>query len=552
MEIKKMNLIIRRGGRPRLELKKWMKLLAVFILAMALSLTAYYLVRSILDNPNVYHGVFIDGQNVGGMSPSELRGFIRDRYENCLDSAQVIFFTEDFEKAISYKELGISVNLKSMEEQALKVGREGFFAGRLLQISRLKKNPVRIPLALETDEAQLDTAIEDLNRYVKKDVTVPKVVIEGDQVTLCAGGSGWEVDKELLKCKVLESVKNLGTLYVHIPLRENPPPKIDIDAVYDAIIREPVNAEYSRLEDGSVAVKPQVNGRSIDKAELANIIHRAEQRELKIYEEIPLPVQIIEPQIKTRELEAMLFRDVLASASTRFSTSTANGRNRAINIRLAAETINGTILLPGEEFSFNQVVGPRTPEKGYTIAHVYIQGEVRDGYGGGVCQVSTTLYDAVLLANLKVTERHNHMFTVSYVPLGMDAAVSYGYADLKFKNTTDYPIRIDARVSDNNVLTFNIVGTNLYPNVRVKVVSRVISRTKATTQYIDDPHLAEGEEIVEEEGMDGAVVDTYIQIYSGNDLIKDYKIHQSVYQMLPRKVRRGTRKLAQETFPETE
>jgi len=552
MEFKRMNLILQRFRNPRIELKKWMKLLAGIILVVLLSLAAFYLINSILDNPNVYNGVFVDGHNVGGMSPSALRSFIREHYENCLDNAQVIFFTENFEKALSYRELGLSVNLKSMEDQALRVGREGFFVSRLIEISRLKKNPVRIPLALETDEAQLNTVIEDLNRYFRTDVTVPKVVISGDQVILCTGVSGWEVDKELLKCKVLESVKSLGSMYVHIPLKEIVPPKIDIDAVYDAIIQEPVNAEYIRLEDGSAAVRPQVNGRTIDKAELRNIIHRVEQRELKIYEEIPLPVQIIEPEIKTRDLEALLFRNVLSTASTRFSTDTPNNRNRGINIRLAAAAIDGTVLFPGEEFSFNQVVGPRTPEKGYTIAHVYSQGEIRDGYGGGVCQVSTTLYDAVLLANLKVTERHNHVFTVSYVPLGMDAAVSYGYADLKFKNTTDYPIRIDARVSDSNVLTFNIVGTNMYPGVRTKVVSRIVSVTKATTQYIDDPNLAEGVEIVEEKGMDGAVVDTYIQIYSGNDLIKDYKIHQSVYQMLPRKVRRGTRKLDQAVYPETE
>src|SRR5690606_37286827 len=112
------------------------------------------------------------------------------------------------------------------------------------------------------------------------------------------------------------------------------------------------------------------------------------------------------------------------------------------------------------------------------------EGQVRDGYGGGVCQVSTTLYDAALLANLKITERHNHMFTVGYVPLGMDAAVSYGYADLKFINSTDYPIRIEAGVSDSNVLTFSIVGTNLYPDVKVRVVSRVVSVTKVVTEYI--------------------------------------------------------------------
>lgn len=552
MDFKLLNQVIQRIKNPRIELKKWMILLAVAILAVALSLAAFFLANSILDNPNVYSGVFLDGHDVSGMSPSALRSYISERYETFLDGVDFVFFTESFERAISFRDMGISVDMEGMEKQALSIGREGFFISRLIEISRLKKTPARIPLVLKTDEAQLDTVIEDLNRYLRTDVTVPRVVISGDQATLCTGVPGREVDRELLKCKILESVQGMKTAYVYISLKEVPPPKIDVDTVYDAIIQEPVNAAIIKCEDGTAAVQPQVNGRSIDKAQLREIIHRIEERELKTYEEIQLPVQVTEPEIKTRDLEALLYRDVLSSASTSFTTDTPNNRNRGINIRLAAAAIDGTVVFPGEEFSFNQVVGPRTPEKGYTIAHIFSEGQVRDGYGGGICQVSTTLYDAAVLANLMVTERHNHMFTVGYVPLGMDAAVSYGYADLKFKNTTDYPIRIDARVSDNNVVTFSIAGTNLYPGVKVRMVSRVVSVTKATTQYIDDPNMAEGLEIVEQQGMDGAVVDTYIQIYSGNDLIKEYKSHRSTYQMLPRRVRRGVMRLAQPTYPETE
>lgn len=552
MEFKKLNVIVEHFKNPRIEMKKWMGLAAGAILVAALLLAAIFLINSILGNPNVYRGVYIDGHDVGGMSPSALHRYISEHYENCLDNAQMVFFTDNFERTLSYREMGISIDLERMEEQALNIGREGSFVRRLMTISRLKKTPVRIPLALETDETQLDKVIEELNRYFKTDVSVPKVVISGDQATLCTGMPGWEVDKELLRRKILDSVKKLGTTYIHIPLKETAPPRIDVDAVYDAIVQDPVNASFTRLGDGTVTVQPHVNGRTIDKEQLRAIINRVEERKSKTYEEISLPVEVIEPEVKTEDLEALLFRDVLSSASTSFSTNTSNNRNRGINIRLAASAINGTTLLPGEEFSFNQVVGPRTPERGYVIAHVYSEGEVRDGYGGGICQVSTTLYDAALLANLTITERHNHMFTVSYVPLGMDAAVSYGYADLKFKNTTEYPIRIDARVSDSNVLTFNIVGTDVYPEIKVKLVSRVVSVTRATTQYIDDARMPAGQEIVVQKGMDGAVVDTYIQIYSGNDLIKDYKIHQSVYQMLPQKVRRGVMKLAQSTSPEME
>lgn len=552
MELGKIGIVLQRFRNRQYEMKKIMVLVAGILAVAALIVAAVFLVNSILESPNVYSGVYIDGYSVGGMSPSELHDWLEEKYRKLPDETELIFFTESYEQRLSYRELGASVNIQGMEEKAFKAGREGSFIKRLAEIMRLGRHPLNISPEFAIDGGKLDTVIEGLSRQFKKDAVVPKVVISDDGAVLCTGESGQEVDSGLLKSRILQAVQRMETAYIYIPVRETDPPRIDVDTVYDAIVREPENAEIIKAEDGSAVVKPHVTGRTIDKAELAGIISRVESREHKVYEEIKLPVEITEPETTTEELEALLFRDVLATASTSFKTNTKNNISRGINIRLAARAIDGTVLFPGEEFSFNDVVGPRTPQKGYVIAHVYSEGRITNGYGGGICQVSTTLYNAALLANLQITERHNHMFTVSYVPLGMDAAVSYGYADLKFKNNTNYPIRIDASVSDSNVLTFRIVGTNLYPDVKVKLISRVVSVTRATTQYIDDPNLPAGTEVVVDKGMDGAVVDTYVQVYNGKDLLKDYKIHQSVYRMLPRKVRRGVRRLAQDTGQETE
>ena len=520
------------------EQKKWLKLLAAAILVVALSAVSFFLANSILSNPNVYNGITIDGKDVGGMSPVELGGYLKERYGTYLKDINITFFTNDYEKSVSLTDLGISVDTESMGKKALGTGREGFFISRLFEISRLKKHPVYLPMELIVNEAQLGLVTEDVNLYFKTDVTVPNVIISGDTAVLCTGVSGWEVDKEQLRIKIMESLKSLKTCYIHIPVKEVFPPKIDIDAVCSAIVQEPADAEIVN-EKGAAIIKPQTNGRSIEKNALADIVNHVEERELKDYQEIKLPVTVTEPKIKTADLEALLYRDVLSKVSTSFTTTSPNNKNRGINIRLAAQSINGTVLFPGDEFSFNGVVGPRTSDKGYVIAHVFAEGQVKDGYGGGICQVSTTLYDAALFSNFNISERHNHIFAVGYVPLGLDAAVSYGYSDLKFTNTTDYPIRINAEVSDNNILTFSISGTNLYSNVEVKALSKTIKITRATIEYIDDPTLPVGTEITENDGIDGAVVDTYVQIYSGNDLIKDYKLHTSTYTMLPKKVRRG-------------
>lgn len=125
--------------------------------------------------------------------------------------------------------------------------------------------------------------------------------------------------------------------------------------------------------------------------------------------------------------------------------------HRVNNIKLAAEDLDGTVIEPGEVFSFNGTVGRRTKEKGYEEAPIFVNGEKGKGVGGGVCQVSTTLYNAALEADLEIIERHRHSRKVSYVEEGKDAAVVYNSKDLRFKNTKDYPIEIKISVSDDQI-----------------------------------------------------------------------------------------------------
>ena len=168
--------------------------------------------------------------------------------------------------------------------------------------------------------------------------------------------------------------------------------------------------------------------------------------------EIALSAEISQPQGSMEELEKV--KDLLGSYSTNFSSSVAG---RITNIEVATERINGTVLYPGEEFSVNETILQREPENGYAIAASYLSGATVQSYGGGVCQVSTTLYNAVILAELKISERSAHSMTVSYVPIAMDAAIAGDYMDLKFVNNTEAPIYIEGYTKNKN-LYFNIYG----------------------------------------------------------------------------------------------
>ena len=229
--------------------------------------------------------------------------------------------------------------------------------------------------------------------------------------------------------------------------------------------------------------------------------------------------------MSAEELEELLFRDTLASTSTSLN---AGNKARTNNVRLAASYINGTILNPGEEFSYNGVVGERTAARGFQSAGAYVSGRVVDEVGGGVCQPSSTLYMAVLRADLEVTERRNHSFTVSYTPLGEDATVSWGTQDFKFVNNTDYPIKIDAEQS-GSARNVRIVGTNI-DGKKVTTSHKVLSTTDYTTVYKNDNTLPAGTTKVDQTGSTGYKVVTYKTI-TVNGESTTVEANRSTYQV---------------------
>ena len=172
------------------------------------------------------------------------------------------------------------------------------------------------------------------------------------------------------------------------------------------------------------------------------------------------------------------FPDLLSEFSTKYA---ASNRNRTTNLILAANKINGTVLMPGETFSYNKVVGERTIEAGYKEAPIYVSGRVEDGLGGGICQITTTLYNAVLFANLEIVERSNHQFVPSYANASRDATVVYGAIDFKFKNNREYPIKLTCSVS-NGIANFKVWGLKSENDYEVELSSRV-TRTTSTSIY---------------------------------------------------------------------
>ena len=195
-------------------------------------------------------------------------------------------------------------------------------------------------------------------------------------------------------------------------------------------------------------------------------------------DEYTIPLKILYPEITTNMIGTEAFPDLLSTFSTNYSV---RDTDRTTNLRLAANKINGTVLMPGETFSYNQVVGERTIAAGYKEAPIYVQGQVVDGLGGGICQITSTLYNAVVYANLEIVERSNHQFVPSYVTASRDATVVYGAIDFKFKNNREYPIKLICSVS-GGIANFQIFGLKTNNEYQVEI-SSYVTGSSATSTY---------------------------------------------------------------------
>lgn len=224
-----------------------------------------------------------------------------------------------------------------------------------------------------------------------------------------------------------------------------------------------------------------------------------------------------------------------------FTTKTTDNKDRNTNISLASEALDGLIIKPGEEFSFNNTTGNRTEERGYRPAGAYVNGVLSEEPGGGVCQVSSTLYNAVIFAGLTTTERHAHSYEPTYVTPGEDAMVSYdGYAgpDMKFVNTCDTAIAIRA-VLTGQTLTCSIIGIPILEDgVSIEMESKKIADLDPPApEYIEDKSLKKGKEVVISEAKKGSRWATTYIVKKNGSIIKEEPFHNSMYRGKPAKIK---------------
>lgn len=510
------------------------------LLVLAISAQVAYM---FLKYDKVYKGVYIDNLYVGSQTRDEVKDLLKSKYEGKNGEKSITLKSKRASEKIGFTEAGVKYDISGAVDKAYSIGRTGNIFDRLYDIIDTNIHGSKIDVPFTFNKDKVVGIIQSLYDKTFINVKEADLFIQEDKVTVRSGHHGENIDKNKTFSAVEAAVENCDGSDIEVPVIETAPSPINADDYLKKINRDAVDAQ-AKVENNTVTVAPHMIGRSIDKTALISVVNELEKAENT---EKVLPVIFVQPKIKTEDVYARLFKDTLGTAWTQFYSDTEINKARTGNIKLAVAAINGKILAPGQEFSFNNVVGPRTVETGYGEAYTYVGGKVVLGVGGGICQVSSTLYDSALFANLDVTERYNHMFTITYVPLGRDAAVAYGQADFKFKNSTNWPIKIEGWVTNDNKIFFALRGTNETPDKSVELNHKTVKTIDFKTKYIDDPTLEEGKEEIKQKGSPGYVVDTYKIVKVDGKAVSETKLHTSYYQPLDKEIKRGTKKLQPST-----
>ncbi len=401
----------------------------------------------------IYPNVRVDGVELGGLSAEEAADVLnRAGYDENKDAAVTVSLPMDYSLSIKTEEAGVALSSSSAADMAYRYGRESSFISNFLTYIRCRMLGAELSEGERNlDEKTVRARIEDAVREVNAALMSSELTIGEENISVVKGAKSMTIDEDEIYKLVADAFADRNWDIIEYNPVITAEEVLDLQGLYDTVYCEPINAEY---DPETKAATQDQKGLSFD-MDLAGRLWD----EAGLGDTVIIPLIVMEPEITTEELNSVLFRDLLGQKST---TLTGSSTSRINNITKSASLINGVVLNPGEEFSYNDVVGPRTAARGFQLAGAYSGGKVVTEYGGGICQVSSTLYYTALLANLEITDRTCHYFGVSYLPAGLDATVSWGGPEFKFKNNRDYPIRIEAYTDMTSyTVTVKLWGTNV-------------------------------------------------------------------------------------------
>lgn len=502
----------------------------LFLLAILVSVI-FYIIN--IGNEKILKGVYINHMYVGNLTKEEATTKLNEEIAS-LKEKEVVLKLGEQEFKYTYGELGLSA-VNTLVANAYEYGRSGnIISDNYTILSSYLGKEHLVSEGYMIESARLDIVVLEMLENLENSAVDDSYVIEDEKIIITKGHDGVNIKVDELK-NIIEEMINSGSVKdeIEIPADVGVANRIDVDELYDEIYVEKANASYKSGE--TFEVTKEVEGISFDKEKAKEAYEAAvngDKVEIKLVKDIP--------EVKVENLNDVLFKDVLGEFTTTYDQSYTA---RVTNLQVAAKNINGTILYPGDEFSYNKVVGERTAARGFKKAHVFSGGKVVDGLGGGICQVSSTLYNAVLLANLEVTSRTAHMMHTGYVKPSFDATVVYGSIDFKFKNNRETPVKIEATVK-NGKAVIKIYGIKKETDPIVELESKILQTIKYTTVTNYDNTMLEGTSKVTQSPMNGYVSEGYKILKDANGKeISRTLISKDSYKQTSKIVVVGTKKV---------
>lgn len=484
--------------------------LFIFAILVGILSTVFALINR--DNETIFSGISVQGIDVSNLTIDEAKRKVSSIIGNHI-SEEISLQHNDFQTVILPEQFGVSFDVDSAVEQAYYIGKsDNLIKNNYTILSLLLKN-YNISPSINYDEDLLNSLIDSINAQLPDRVVNSGYSIDGTNLIITSGKDGILISSSDLKDEILSFLNDISSKNetINIPVNNVGAEPINLDAIYKDIFKLPVDASYTT---NPYVVYPSSNGLdfAISMEEAKAIISNQQ-------DEYTIPLKITYPNVTTNQIGNEPFPDLLSQFSTSFTSS---GYNRSNNIILSSAKLNGLVLMPGEEFSYNQAVGQRTRAAGFREAGAYSNGKVVQEVGGGICQVSSTLYNAVLYANLEIVERTNHYFNPGYVKAGLDATVSWGGPDFRFRNNRNYPIRIVTDTSGKKLKVY-IYGLKTDDDCTVVLDPRYISSVPYKTTYQNDASLATGETRVVSSGSNGCKTATYKYVYDKNGTLISFE-----------------------------
>ena len=502
----------------------------IIVILVALIFSTVFALTNI-NNEKIISGVTIKGVEVSGLTKEEAFAKLETVYSEKINN-NIMLQYEELESELNPTLMEVNYDIEKAVNEAYSLGRDGNIFTNNYNIlgTLIAKRDYDVNMTM--NEETTKQTINDIGSNLPGIMIESSYSVEDDELIITRGKEGVVISTDTLLSEVKEMLNDIHETenIIEIPVETKTPQEIDVDKIHSEVYQEPQDAYYTK---DPFTVYPEVEGIDFD-VEKAKEMIAAE-----VKDEYVIDLIITKPEVTIEDIGTEAFPDRLSTFSTRYD---ASDKDRTTNLVLACKKLNGKVIMPGETFSYNAALGPRTYAAGYRNGKIYENGQVVDGLGGGICQISSTLYNAALMSDMEIVERRNHQFVTSYVDKGRDATVVYGLTDFRFKNTRTYPVRLVASAK-GGVATVSVYGIKEADReYTYSFRTDVISTIPYTTKYVEDSSLSAGKEVVTQKGTNGLVCKTYMTKMLNGKIVSTKLLSTDTYSAMQRIVKRGISK----------